>query len=340
MMDPCSIGPFDCSIGCRADDSDVESVSIFSGSHTASRKSVTKANSDNDNDNDNVESPQPPRISTGTTNNNTITDRLQSRIADFSKKGWLSQQEHRKYMAMVQTRTTAGSSAVNGHVLKELEKELDNMEEKFSGGTMMQKQTRRTSLCSPLSMVSSCLPTTTEPEPASASVAVATNEFSMAIVEPHQLEKELSQTELSKLFVEMSFFARLGFVQPPCCLQCTYRESMKQDNPNMHCGRWVVWRRNAKLELHPSQLDGNLVVVKCTVARQLLEGKSVQGGYKWDKELEQLILMEPPAVARVVPTTTAMTTTTTTKLKNFNNNNNKPRTSLLEASKWGGFEIQ
>jgi hypothetical protein len=117
---------------------------------------------------------------------------------------------------------------------------------------------------------------------------------------------------------------------------------MKQDNPNMHCGRWVVWRRNAKLELHPSQLDGNLVVVKCTVARQLLEGKSVQGGYKWDKELEQLILMEPPAVARVVPTTTAMTTTTTTKLKNFNNNNNnnKPRTSLLEASKWGGFEIQ
>ena len=316
-MDPCSVGPFDCSVGCRAD-SDVESVSIYSGSHTASRKS---------NGNHNVPTPQPSQ-STSTSQNNTYTDRLQSRISEFSKKGWLSQQEHRKYMALVHT--TPGSSAVNDHVLKELEKELDTMEQKFSGGTMMQKQTRKTSLCSPMA---SCLPTATK---ANTSVpqkkpAPQTNNnirLSMSIVEPHQLEKDLSQKELSELFVEMSFFARLGFVQPPCCLQCTYRESMKEAIPNMHCGRWVVWRRDAKLMIHPNQLldNGNLVVVKCTVARQLLAGKLVEGGYKWDQELQQLMIQP-----RFPPT------------NNNNNNNNNMKnsksTSLLKASKWGGFEI-
>jgi hypothetical protein len=327
MMDPCSIGPFDCSLGCRAD-SDVESVSLYSGSHTASRKS---------HGNHNVATPQPP---------NSTSDRLQSRISEFSKKGWLSQQEHRKYMALVHS--TPGSSAVNDHVLKELEKELDTMEQKFSGGTVKQKQARK-SVCSPMAMAS-CLPTTTTTRAAAANSTntnanasvpqkkppAQTNDnirSSMSIVEPHQLEKDLSSKELSELFVEMSFFARLGFVQPPCCLQCTYRESRKEAIPNTHCGRWVVWRRNAKLMIHPNQLlhNGNLVVVKCTVARQLLAGKSIEGGYKWDQELEQLMI--PPLVP------TATTTATTTRFKNSNKNNNKSSTSLLEASKWGGFEI-
>jgi hypothetical protein len=184
----------------------------------------------------------------------------------------------------------------------------------------------------------------------------------MSIVEPHQLETDLSPTQLSELFVEMSFFARLGFVQPPCCLQCTYRESINRNKEaaamipnNTHCGRWVVWRRNAKRMLHPHDLDnGNLVVVRCRVARQLLAGKVVPGGYKWDKELQQLI--EP----RVNPTTTTNNnnnTTNNTKLTTTNNNNKlkksstslleasnnklkKSSTSLLEASKWSGFDIQ
>lgn len=211
---------------------------------------------------------------------------------------------------------------------------------------MMQKQTRKTSLCSPMA---SCLPTTTKANntsvPPKKPPPQTNNNIrsSMSIVEPHQLEKELSQKELSELFVEMSFFARLGFVQPPCCLQCTYRESMKEAIPNMHCGRWVVWRRNAKLMIHPNQLldNGNLVVVKCTVARQLLAGKLIEGGYKWDQELQQLMIQPR------FPSTTA----TTTNLKKSNNmstslleasklkNSKSKSTSLLEASKWGGFEI-
>jgi hypothetical protein len=65
---------------------------------------------------------------------------------------------------------------------------------------------------------------------------------------------------VQQLFVEMCFFARLGFVQPPCCLQCTYKESILEKHlrsqhninpdgilvqPNRNCQRWVAWRKDA-----------------------------------------------------------------------------------------------
>ena len=111
------------------------------------------------------------------------------------------------------------------------------------------------------------------------------------ICEPRELwQKNGLQTEeaLKDLFVEMAFFARLGFIQPPSCLHCVYRESMEKTSPNLRCERYVPWRKNANVPIHPHELDGNIILVQCHAARSLVEGKGVQT-YHWDKIKRQLI---------------------------------------------------
>ena len=111
------------------------------------------------------------------------------------------------------------------------------------------------------------------------------------ILKPQDLHQRniLSDTETKELFVEMCFYARLGFVQPPCCLLCTYQETMEK-NPHINnnnkkktCPRWVIWRQNAETALHPNKLDGNLLITKCHVAQSLLQGNVVEG-YAWDSQ--------------------------------------------------------
>jgi len=97
----------------------------------------------------------------------------------------------------------------------------------------------------------------------------------------------LTEQQIQELFVEMCFFARLGFVQPPCCLQCTYRESMNKKAARF-CQRWVVWRKDASTVLHPNKLDGNILIVQCHVARSLMNGNSVEG-FKWDITKKQVV---------------------------------------------------
>jgi hypothetical protein len=96
------------------------------------------------------------------------------------------------------------------------------------------------------------------------------------------------EQELETLFVEMCFFARLGFVQPPCCLKCVYAESMEKQAVDMNCQRYVVWRLNAKTLLHPGRLDENLVLVKCCAARKLIAGECVESR-EWDAMKRQLV---------------------------------------------------
>lgn len=80
----------------------------------------------------------------------------------------------------------------------------------------------------------------------------------------------------------MCFFARLAIVQPPCCLQCVYRESYHQEC----CERWVVWRKDAKKLAHPDSLGDNIVMVPCWMAKRLTaSGRSeTVEGWKWDTE--------------------------------------------------------
>jgi hypothetical protein len=115
---------------------------------------------------------------------------------------------------------------------------------------------------------------------------------SALILEPADVWKgaaEFDEHQLQELFVEMCFFARLGFVQPPCCLQCTYRESIPKKAPKIDCQRWVVWRKDAEKLLHPNILDGNILIIQCHVARSLLAGESVDGR-EWDTEQKQVVI--------------------------------------------------
>jgi hypothetical protein len=278
--DPCAMGPLNCSVGCRPD-SDVESCSIFSG---YSRRSFAS-------------------VDTPHGNAKSLIDALKHRVTEFQSKGWLSQQEHRKYMTLLMTAPTRKESIsdVHDHVLTELEKELNMLEEKMNGGTMLSKQTRM-SIPTPENLST---PTAERSQffgcarPFSSVTNKTNNEQPKpSIVDPKELSNDLSDDQISELFVETCFFARLGFVQPPCCLQCTYRESMKEAVSNANCGRWVIWRRDANHILHPHELCSNAIAVRCHTARKLLAGKSVEN-HKWDKNNK--VLIQPRNVSTFQP---------------------------------------
>lgn len=126
-----------------------------------------------------------------------------------------------------------------------------------------------------------------------ASSSLTTKKSSM-ILEPIDLWQgpgRLTQTQLQELFVEMCFYARLGFVQPPCCLRCTYRDAMRNKQkvgPDLSCKRWVIWRKNAEYMLHPTGLDGNIIILQCHAARRLLVGDIVEGR-QWDATRKQVV---------------------------------------------------
>ena len=115
------------------------------------------------------------------------------------------------------------------------------------------------------------------------------------LLEPSDLWRgnaPLNEHDLRKLFVEMCFFARLGFVQPPCCLKCTYSQAVANESKKKKtCGNWVVWRKNASVQLHPNKLDGNIVMLQCHAVNSLLQGKQVEGR-AWDAAQRKLVHMQ------------------------------------------------
>jgi hypothetical protein len=107
-------------------------------------------------------------------------------------------------------------------------------------------------------------------------------------------ELPVSDDEFRELFVEMCFFARLGFVQPPCCLHCAYHESMvgklngKQTSKNESCPRWIVWRKDATQLLQPDNLHGNILLLQCCNVRRILKGEEIEGRV-WMHETKQVV---------------------------------------------------
>jgi hypothetical protein len=96
---------------------------------------------------------------------------------------------------------------------------------------------------------------------------------------------------LENLFVEMCFYARLGFMQPPTCLRCLYMEAMEGMDQDVDCQNWVIWRKDANVILHPHSMDDNLCVVQCQAARRLVEGEEVQD-HTWDTIKRQVVQKE------------------------------------------------
>mmetsp|Transcript_34848 Transcript_34848/g.84288 ORF Transcript_34848/g.84288 Transcript_34848/m.84288 type:complete len:427 (+) Transcript_34848:294-1574(+) len=279
-------------------------------------------------------------------NHVTRRDLLRDRVEDFRAKGWLTQQEHRKYLAFISsfetTTTTTTTSAIGGasdggstHGMKELEVELDLLERRSANKSIWNKILSPTAGMMTMNSASAATNGTkvaiaTTPSAFNNNnnninnnvLSSSTNSFlnqpqtdhqtttskddrksqqeqvelsRKTIVRPKELERIMNEHLVSELFVDTSFFARLGYVQPPCCMKCTYRESMMGTAPDLKCERWVVWRRNAKQTLHPKSLRDNSVIVKCRSARQLISGKFVEG-FKWDKNSK--ILVQPPLKSR------------------------------------------
>jgi hypothetical protein len=224
---------------------------------------------------------------------------LKERLEMFVSKKWLTQNEYQKYIAFLSTFDRSDCLGESGnYALKELEKELDATEEKMS----KQPTSWRDMITSTFMTTTPSVATTTYNTNTSLAgvdvnndknrqpLATATNRVvngvnAPTIVYPKDVSNCLSEDAISELFVETCFFARLGFVQPPCCLSCTYKEALKSYTPVINCQRWVIWRRDANKTFDPSHANNmrdNAIVVQCQSARKLIAGKMVDG-FQWDK---------------------------------------------------------
>lgn len=181
---------------------------------------------------------------------------LLPRIASFRHKGWITAREEREF---IKTLSEQQSNPFDRTTVESIKKALNEIQRAQDS-----KYSKH------------------EPKP-KATTIVAPGK----ILEPSDLQLT-DEDYLQELFCEMCFFARLGFVQPPSCLQCVYKESIQGTQSDPHCQRLVVWRKNARLLLHPQQLDDNVVLVECRAVRHLLEEKTVDA-HQWDKEKRQLL---------------------------------------------------
>ena len=111
------------------------------------------------------------------------------------------------------------------------------------------------------------------------------------ILDVRDIVDQADEDFVESLFVEMCFFARLGFLQPPMCLRCLYMESIEGMEEDSDCKHFCVWRRNANEALNPTSLAGNLCLVECHAARRLIEGNEVQQHY-WDHIKRRLVMGE------------------------------------------------
>ena len=92
----------------------------------------------------------------------------------------------------------------------------------------------------------------------------------------------------------MCFFARLGLVQPPCCLPCAFEEAKQQPNSAINCcNNWVVWRRDANLPLHPDTLGDNLVFIRCHAVRRLLAASAKNSSTSADSNWSRAASLTP-----------------------------------------------
>jgi len=70
-------------------------------------------------------------------------------------------------------------------------------------------------------------------------------------------EVKIDENTIKNLFVEVCFFARLGFVQPPCCLRCahhlgeSYHRKEKLAARDEKCNELLIWRKKRKKNSTP-----------------------------------------------------------------------------------------
>jgi hypothetical protein len=238
---------------------------------------------------------------------------LRTRLEAFWSKGWLSKKEYQQHLDFLSTFDVSCIGSNGKYALKELEKEFNTMEQQkmqpapqswsdmfmSTLGMDTSKNPRTSSSAGMSSFWSNSMAVSTSededdevPQPlASATNRNVNGARRPTIVPPRDLSNVLSEHAISELFVETCFFSRLGFVQPPCCMSCTYREALKGNIPDIECQTWVIWRKNANRTFDPSNntsMSDNALVVQCHTARKLGSGKMVEG-YQWDAHQKMLL---------------------------------------------------
>lgn len=96
---------------------------------------------------------------------------------------------------------------------------------------------------------------------------------------------------VADLFVTLAFFARLGFVQPPCCLKCAHREAgcgAKEGGTSGPCSELVPWRIDANTKIHPDRIEDNIIFLTCQTARSLVAGDCYPD-IRWDTRNKRLL---------------------------------------------------
>mmetsp|Transcript_21812 Transcript_21812/g.47144 ORF Transcript_21812/g.47144 Transcript_21812/m.47144 type:complete len:350 (-) Transcript_21812:246-1295(-) len=186
---------------------------------------------------------------------------------------------HNRLAAAAQ-RSTASAVSLSRHITWE------DQSVSTSGG--------RSSFIAPADSTSAASEKENKTDKTVSSVAMASSSSSnsnkSSILDPSEISdfhKPFNSEEIKQLFVEMCFFARLGFLQPPCCLNCTYRESIKKSAVVPNCPRWTIWRKDASMALHPMDVADNVVAIQCHAARKLLDGVTMEG-YSWNAESSML----------------------------------------------------
>ena len=115
----------------------------------------------------------------------------------------------------------------------------------------------------------------------------------MPVCTPAQAAKTLTREELEHVFIDTTFYARLGFLQALSCVKCSFRDAYagtdyREAVAAKGCGRLVLWRKDPALPIHPDNMQTNSVVITCTTAKALMRGETV-GGYRWDKTSQKLV---------------------------------------------------
>ena len=268
-------------------------------------------------ENDENENPILASLHRGTSNVKTEATaqlrNLKGRLETLWSKGWLSKKEYQQHLEFLSTFDLYCVSSKEKYALRELEREFDSVEERnnnpapqtwsdmfmtnlgLSTAKPDNNRTATTSSGGLSSLWSNSLDMDYDNGNTSTPLATATNRSvtsirNPTIVPPSDLKNILSEHAVADLFVETCFFARLGFVQPPCCMSCTYKEALKGNIPDMDCDTWVIWRKNANKTFDPSNnadLTENAMVVQCKSARKLVTGKMVEG-YQWDANKKML----------------------------------------------------
>jgi hypothetical protein len=249
-----------------------------------------------------------PRVMSLGRNSNAPIQPLLNLVQEYEAAGWLNGKQAYEFTSLLQKNpelhdyvaTQIQKIAAHARVAKPLAKHVAAPKEDPPANTKPASVDRNHQ---PLSTTSSAMGEPTKPKPRlhlslETTTTTTTQPAAPLALEPAELSTVLSSDDdnhngqtYQRLFAEMCFFARLGFVQPPSCLHCTYREGMEQQAPSLTCARWVVWRKNADVLLHPDKLTDNIMLFQCHAVRQLLQGKSVEG-YQWDTKQKQLIVQQ------------------------------------------------